>query len=489
METTNNTKGKRRIDFSFFINVAIFFVFEVLAIIAFSLGNNYVLYSILSLILLIFLILITFKQINKDGLSTFAFFLFPLFIFGLLSALSYFNKDPAFALFGGLTVFIPFAITCIACCGYLASSISSFSIKKAMFVIYSALAILSLINLIITLVQFTPFYTLLYRDKYIYYDGEISNVPISGMAFALFGFSSNEVSIEYFSLFPTLLLTAFIPMMNVSLKKQIKLFICYLSFVVIGFYSLLLTVSLMTLISDCLVVLVILAIYLLIRFNYQGKIIKRLLISLCVLGSLVFIVMLINSFENGAGFINSFQSLIKNNSLLDRIFNSNRLVAQYNPILRTLTSTSGGSYIYLFGFFPGVAIDVGITNSWLFDNIMTSGIFGGLFFIFSLIIGIRRLGMYYRYSLDTSSEKGTIISFISVFLIYSLINYDASPFIFKDYLYPLYLSGPFLIVLFLFSYTNCRSTSIEQKKSEEILENKDDKVLGNNHMECDYEKK
>ena len=98
MEMAKEKANKRKIDFSAFANVVVFFTLEVLAFIAFSLGSSYILFSVLSFVLLIFLILVTFRQIKTDGLASFGFFLFPIFIFGVLSALSVFTKDPMFSL-------------------------------------------------------------------------------------------------------------------------------------------------------------------------------------------------------------------------------------------------------------------------------------------------------------------------------------------------------------------------------------------------------
>lgn len=464
MEQVVEKKVHRKINFSAFGNVVAFFTLEVLAFIAFSLGTSYILYSVLSLVLLVFLLLVTWKQINKDGLATYAFFLFPVLVYGLLSALSSFTWDPLFSLHG-LSFFIPFGMTCFAACGFLASSLKTFKISQALLVIYSAIAVLTLINLLATMIEFTPFYTLIYRGKYIYYDGNISEVSVSGMAFALMGFSVSEVSVEYFSLFPSLLLSAVIPLFFIKFKENKSVFSLYLVYFLLGVISLILTVSKVTLITDFLVAVVVLFVLLFAKLNWKGKVLKIVFIVFLCLFIVGFALVFCNAQTDVSAF-KWLQNIIANNALLDRLFNSNRFISKYNAILYDVISNDK-----FFGFYHFAEMTEGYLNglypssSWIFDNFMTSGVFGVVFFAFFLVIGIRRLLKYYRESSDGKMEKALLVCFIFSFLAYSLISYDATPYIFSKEMSPIYLSGPFLVVLFLLSYAFYKSL---EKKVEAI---------------------
>lgn len=458
MEIAKDKSNKRKIDFSAFANVVVFFTLEVLAFIAFSLGSSYILFSVLTFVLLVFLILVTFRQIKTDGLASFGFFLFPIFVFGVLSALSVFTKDPMFSL-GGNAFFIPIGMTCFAACGYLVASLKSFSISKALLVIYSALAILTLINLIATMVEFTPFYTLIYRNKFIYYDGDISDVPISEMAFALLGFSISEVSVEYFSLFPSLLLTAFIPLFFLKFKQNKTVFMLYLGYSVLGLFSLLTTVSKTTLVSDVLVFVIVLLVLLFSKLNWKGKVLKIVSIVFGSLFLLGLVVLFLNAQEGASGIFATLQNFISGNQILNKLFNVNRFADSYNKILNALlTTNSTGDFVYLFGFYP--TYNVPVSNSWLFDNLMTSGIFGFLFFAVFLVLGVRHMLIYYRNSDDNIKDKAMIVAFIFCFFFYGIINFDMTPLIFSKTLSPIYLSGPFLVTLFLFSYTAFKTINV-----------------------------
>ena len=458
MEMAKEKANKRKINFSAFANVVVFFTLEVLAFIAFSLGSSYILFSVLSFVLLIFLILVTFRQIKTDGLASFGFFLFPIFIFGVLSALSVFTKDPMFSL-GGNAFFIPIGMTCFAACGYLVASLKSFSISRALLVIYSALAILTLINLLATMVEFTPFYTLIYRNKFIYYNGDISEVPISEMAFALLGFSVSEVSVEYFSLFPSLLLTAVIPLFFLKFKQNKTIFMLYLGYSLLGFFSLLTTVSKTTLVSDALMFVIVLLVLLFSKLNWKGKVLKIVSIVLGSFFLLGLIVFFINAQEGASGIFVTLQDFISGNQILNKLFNANRFSDSYNKILNALLTTNGtGDFIYLFGFYP--TYNVPASNSWFFDNLMTSGIFGFLFFAAFIVLGVRQLLIYYRKSDDSMKDKAMIVALIFCFFSYSLINFDMTPLIFSKTLSPIYLSGPFLVALFLFSYASFKTLNV-----------------------------
>ena len=219
------------------------------------------------------------------------------------------------------------------------------------------------------------------------------------MAFALLGFSISEVSVEYFSLFPSLLLTAFIPLYFLKFKQNKTIFMLYLGYSVLGLFSLLTTVSKTTLVSDVLVFVIVLLVLLFSKLNWKGKVLKIVSIVFGSLFLLGLVVLFLNAQEGASGIFATLQNFIANNSILNMLFNTNRFAASYNKILNALlTTNSTGDFIYLFGFYP--TYNVPVSNSWLFDNLMTSGIFGFLFFAVFLVLGVRHMLIYYRDSDD-----------------------------------------------------------------------------------------
>lgn len=224
---TENRPAKKKFDFTSYAVVVGFLCLEVLAFISFYLGHSFILYGSLSIVLAILLGLVTYRQINKDGIASFAFFLFPLFVFGLLTCLSNFSYGSIGAPGVAETVFVPIGMIFISLSGFLSAYTKGFKIRLAMIVIYSALALFVFINLLITMIYYVPFYTLIYRNSYIFYDGKPSALPIGAMAYMLFGFQVKQVTLEYWTLFPSLLLTAVIPLFFLDRKAYKREFIIY----------------------------------------------------------------------------------------------------------------------------------------------------------------------------------------------------------------------------------------------------------------------
>lgn len=466
---------KKKLDFSSLAKLGGFFALEVIAITAFSLGNSFVFYSIVSLVLAILLALITYKEIKKEGLSNFAIFILPIFIYGLLIALGNFRIDPTFVLDKVTVYFVPFGLSLFALCGYLVSYIKTFKISTALLVIYSALAILSLINLIVTMIQFAPFYTIMYRGLYLYYYGKPSDVTISEMAFSLIGFSLSEVSVEFFSIFPSLLLSAVIPLLFIKYKENKRLFLTYLGFVVLGALSLILTINVSVLVTDLLIGIVLLIVILFSKNKLPTKVIKPGIITLTSLVGLFVVIMFLTSQMNKGGFFNSIQTLFMNNPVLNRLFITNRIVAPYRGILDDIFGNKifgfphfGKNVVYDFpeGIYP--------SGSFIFDNFMFSGVFGWVFFAFILYIGFRQLSSYMKCEEDSKAERYTLLGFVLTFFTYSAFNFDATPYVFKSDTVPFFISGPFLIVLFLLGYcfnkTALKAKVVEVKKEENAHE-------------------
>ena len=197
--------------------VVIFLILEVFAFTMFSFGNSYILYSVLGIITFLLILLVTFKEIKLDGIVRSGFFIFPLFIFALITVLSnYFKVNTNID--AVTKAFVPIALVAFSCCGAILSLNKSFKISTALLVIYSTIALVTIINFIMTTAQFGGFHTIIYKDYYMYYGGARSSVSASGMAYALVGYEFKEVTIGYYSLFPSLLLSSAIMLFFVSFK-------------------------------------------------------------------------------------------------------------------------------------------------------------------------------------------------------------------------------------------------------------------------------
>ncbi len=481
---------KKKFDLSNYGKAVCFILLEILAVLSFSLGSSFIFMAILSFVILVLIILVTFRQIKADGVASFGFFLFPILIFGLLSILSYFKYDPNFIMYESSFLFlIPIALICFAGSGYLINLTGAFKIRYALIVIYSGIALLTFINLLVTMIQFVPFYTLIYRDAYYYYDGARSSASVGNMAYFLVNFSMVEVSLAYFSYYPMILLTAFIPLGFIKFKENKKLFITYLAFGVLGLISLIFTINKMTLLLLFGVALLIGIITIYTKFNLKTKPLKIASVVIGGLAVLGFIFMFFNA-QDSVGYamrISGLRNLTTGNRIFNRLFNSNRFASAFNGILdgtfasRVIEGRSvliklfgypiTGGYVDYFGAMTWKLTD---SNSFFFDTFFTSGFFGVIFLTVILIVGIRRVFLYYKYSSDKKDEKVMVLSFVLVSLAYAFLAYDATPYIFDKTIVPFYMNNIFLIDLFLFGY--CFYNSEKPKEVIVVEEEKKEKI-------------
>ena len=472
-------KPKKKLNFESYAVVVGFLCLEVLAFVSFYLGHSFILYGILSIVLALLLLLVTFKQINKDGIATYAFFLFPLFVFGLLTALSGFNYASIGAIGVAESVFVPITLTFFALSGFLSSYIAKFKIKYALLVIYIALGLFVLINLFITMIYYVPFYTIIYKNSYIFYEGKPSEVPVGSMAYMLFGFKVESVTLTYWTLFPSLLFTAVIPLFFIKPKENKREFIIYAVLSFIAFLSLLFTISRATLITDLILVLGIALIVVAAKINNTRPTLNIMMMTLGIILLVLILIMFTNAQTNW-GFTSGIRNAIAGNSLMNRLFNTNRIAAPIKTILQDLF-TSYKLFGCVVGSYEFGTVQV-VCDRWLFDNLMSSGLFGSLFFMAALVIGIRRLFKYLKEGKDEEYLRFLCAGFILGFLVMSLVCFDSTPLVnYSEKLFPFFTCAPLLIVVFLLSYSFNETLQLKEKpieQQEEIKqEEREDEVI------------
>lgn len=451
---------KKRINFQSYSPVVIFLVLEVFAFVTFSFGDSYLLYGILGLVILALLALVTYKEIKLDGIVRSAFFVFPLFVYGLITVLS--NYYQTNTLIDTTTkAFIPISLTVFAASGCLLAGNKSFKISTALLVIYSTLALVTLINFIYTMAQFTPFYTIGYKDYFMYYGGQRSESTASNIAYALVGYQFKEVTIGFFSLFPSLLLTSAIMLFFVSPKKETRTFILYSCFTLIAFLSLLFIPTILSLITDVIVLIVIAVLVLFSKKILPSKPIK---IGVIVILSLVFIgIVLVFLNAQEWSWLSGYQNFIASNSFLNKLFNGNYIAVNVKDILYDMFSSEK-----IFGFFysrPLYDIVAVPSNMWIFDNLMTSGFFGGIFFLIAIVYGILGLNKYMKYSDDNIKDKTSLYALILSYFLYTLISGDVYYQVFNLKFNFIFVTGPFLVIVLLLGYASNKG-----RKCKAILE-------------------
>lgn len=434
-----------------------FLAMEIFALMAFSFGGSFVLYGSLSLALVILLIIFNIKEVTLEGVSSIALFIIPLFLFVLLTAVGTFSRYNAFytnTISVADIVFVPLGLLPLAFSGYLLSKDCSFKLSTFLVVIYSALALLSLINLIANMVNLGAFYPFFYKGYSMYYGGKPSAVTVDKFAYVLEGFTFIEVKMSRYLLFPALLLTSSVGLFFIKPKENTRLFVIYCVYSFIAFLSLLLVPSLLGLLCAIGIAIVDVIAFLIKKFNLPFKPFKIVLIVLLAIFVLVLAVMFLNT----QSFSSGFHSFISGNSFLDRLFNTNRFVHEFNPFLED---------IFVKSKFLGFA-GLDLSGSYLFDNLMTSGLLGGLAFLAILYFGFKAFYLYIKHGeKDELYVKLVLLVFVIFFFAYSLVFNTGSYGVFYDITQPIYMSGPFLLALFIFAYVYSSSYRIKENMKKE----------------------
>lgn len=454
--------------------VAIFLMFEVLTFVSFGLSNSYIVYAFLGIFVLLLLLIAHFKALKGDGFFNLLIFIIPIFLFGLISALSSINAATNSSIL--LRILVPLGLISFASLGYLSTLGNGFKISTAIILIYGGLALITLISYFATMVQYVPFYTLIYRNSYIYYNSARSELSIGSTAYFLSGFSIREVSVEYFSLYPSVLSTSVIALLFISPKKQTKKFVLFAIYAFIGLLALLTMPTRLTLITDVLIAISVLIIVLFFKNKINSKIFSRVVLILSIIFLLMFLILVINAQKGWSGFA-WFRNIIASVPPLNKLFNANGLVQKYNTILDGCLNF--GAWL---GFMPDTEFSSTLhysflTNSIVFDTILYNGVFGLALLIVIIVILVRRIITYVRKSVDDGLTKALIIAFLLVFFGYSSINFDSQPYMYYSNIIPFYQNGLFLICLYLYGYVYSQSVPEKEKKTEENHEIVEEEIL------------
>lgn len=436
-----------------------FFIFQLLAITAFTLANSIIIYSVIAVLFLVLILVVGIKDFKIKQSTDFFIFLIPLFIFAALTAFSAFSLKNISIL---INIFSLLGVMSFALIGFLSRKVEGFKISTALLVIYGAIAILVLISFIITMINYVPFYPLIFKGQYFYYNGIPS--PAYTDANQLMGFAFKDVSLEYYSLFSILLFTSVVALRFVSFKENKREFFLYLGFAVLGFLSCLFTLNEMSLITTPIIIVFLLFVTFYPKKDKPMKIAKIIFYVLLAIAGIVFLLFFLNAQESSTA-LEPLQNLIKSNGVLNKLFNGNRISA---AIKQTL---SGNLTDLLLGYGGNAYLIFSnkmLSNSLIFDSILTSGLIGVIALVAFVVFTIRSLKRYYSISEDSQAQKHLIIAFIGTFFIYSMLSLDSSPETHSLYIQPATSNAMFLITVFLIGYSY---TSRKSKKEIEVVSN------------------
>ena len=446
-----------------------FLALEFIALLAFNFSGSFVVFGSLSLALLVLLIIFNISEIKKEGLSNVGLFYIPLFMFTLLTAISPYSiphmRIGDFSL--AELIFIPLGILPIAFVGYLLSIDRNFKIKNLLIVVYGALGLYVLLNLLVNIVYFGAFYPIIYKGYHLYYSGLISQLPVNDFAYTLEGFKFIEVEMSHYVLYPALLLSSSVMLLYVSPKKEKVQFIIYAVYTLVALLALILVPSLLSIGAIIAVALLLLVIYFGKRYVKTRKVFKIIMIALLVLFGLGYLVYLLNN----QAFAGGISKIIAGNGLLNKIFNTNGYAQAYNPVVTNIFNAN-----HLFGF-ASVEVDVDIyeelhlSGGFIFDTFMTSGVFGVLCLFAFIFVGFKSFKKYFYGHSDEFHYQALLLLFVIVFIGYSAFFNSGEYALYYRVYKPIYMTAPFMITVFIFSYVYCKGHPYvpEVEKKEETV--------------------
>ncbi len=428
-------------------------------ILSFLTNFNNIVVFVLALLSLGLVILLSYKKIKEVSFYVLGIVFIPFLSYGVICAISNFSTD----LYTISTrIFLVVNILLFLVAGYFSRLIEGFDFKWIFKGIFLSLSIICLINLIATLVSYGPFYGFRIPYYYSYYDGSEARVTVSGCAYALCGFSIKQVPIEYYLVYPFLLLSSIFMYLLGNRKDKFNI-ISTCCFVLVALISLIFVISKISLIFIVLYLLFIGVISILLIFKkIYGKAFKYCLIILTFLGAIFFIVFFINSQYNLTG----FRNFIASNRLLNYVFNTNRYSEGARVILNGIFSTNK-----IIGFPVYFDYDYGLasypSNNILINQFMYSGVFGFIFFIILIGLFVYTFKQVKKLDIEDKVYKYLPLLFIISYFAATFISDQSSFDLYNPKLISAtYLSPFFLMSVFIFGHYYSLANSGGKKDEE-----------------------
>lgn len=420
----------------------IFLILEALALLSFGLADANVIYRYLGFVIALALIPFAVLFVSKKEIVSLVIFAIPLIVVALLVSYSTFSLktmnygflDNTSVLLGSLAFFV---------LGFVVRKIDKFKIENVLLVIGAAIALLVLISLFYSIFRYGPFHTAIYKNLVYYYDGHLYFV--SDETKWLLGFEMKETLVNYGNFYGALLVAALPGLLFISPKTDLRKFLIVLFIGLVGLLSIILVPNAKALLMLIPVVIFALVFRFVKKKDKMHKVIKGVFFACLGLGGLALLFVLLNN----PG-VPAIQNLILNSRVLNRLFNSNRVILPINEVIRA-TLTSGG----LFGL-SRASIDglVARTGAFEFEIMKEGGFFAFLFLLVFLVFIIISVWKYLKNSQDQPFVKVIVASFLLIVLVYGSFLWTPFPFVHDSGIYiSFFRSNIFLLALFFVGWT------------------------------------
>lgn len=455
------------------VPISLFLVIELMLLLAFNLGDLGVVYRAFAIVLAIILLPKYLKSFADDLSRGFMFVFLPLVIY-LLSVtfspvfVSQSDLIPSQSVTllnrGFFTLLMSFVgALAFFLLGYFVSHTKFLAKHNFMFLIFGGIAMLLLISLLATLVNYGFFHRVLYAGKVNYYDA--TAYTISNQANLLMGFTIHTVEHHVLVTLALISLTPAIGLLFIKdIKHKVYLY-ALIAFAVIGLIVIIDFVSF----KDLIFLIPALLFALMLKFNvHKMKYFKVVMIVSLSLIGLAIVIGILASFD-----VSFVINLIKSNGLTNRIY-YNGYTQKFMGIIKESTDFRfifGNPYIYtelqpVYQTFP--------SGNLLLDMVRETGLVGGIFFTIFLVFAIKIAIDYINSEKDDNLIKFLIVGFLLTLFSRYMLYYPFNQLTFTDSYwsinyFPFVESKEFAITLFLIGYMYVSKTTLNTVETE-VLE-------------------
>lgn len=453
--------------------LAIFLAVELMFLIGFNFGDFALIWRILAFVLAAVLVPVLFKELDTSLTRGLFLVLAPLFLYTIITLFAPAYKtgetESVRVILMQRSVFTllfnVLGLLSIVLLGYFVSRSNVIKSIYVVLVLFGGLALLLFISLIITLVNYGPFYRLIYKDQVNFYHGQPYNVVIQSSY--LLGFKIITADYRVLS------------NLGLSLSVLSLGFLFLTDFkdkvVVIGI-SVIAGIGLLTLVllPDFIALIFLLpAVVLGLILKFKVYKIKGFNIALyvalgviCLLAA-IFLLTAFNAFN--------ITSLLAQNKLTRKLFLNGIFTRFYGVLRESLQSN------FIFGLNSTNMVDslgyptgdkVFPTGNILFDALRIDGIFGFLFLSAFFVLAAVTLVRYWRKSQHEDAIKFMLIAFVLTVFARFMFYYPFNIYVFTndfwqiDY-FPFIESSYFALFAFIIGYAHVDQTKKEIITTEE----------------------
>lgn len=465
--------------------LAIFLILECLAICSFALGGiNYIFYA-LGIVVGVMTILFTYNRFKGENFKSLILFMLPMFG---LSILVSFGTLFSPHIVENILLFL--AINIFMFLGIASRKFENFKPDIILIVIGAAIALLLLISMFATWIEYGLFYVARFKNTPIYYY-KAATFDVTKEGLFLVGFKFKEVSLDYSVAFAVILCCYLLALIFISPKENKRKFIIYAALGSIG----LIYILTLPYFKAFIFLVPALAIALIYRFiklsDKHNDIINYVLLGITALAIIFFLFAFLNATGNPefnpylkedaisslSKYIADGGDTLKDNGFrffIYRIFNGNRIMAPINQIL------GNSSYKQNFFGFTNIFDETKFyyddfkelqkalfTNSKMFEIelVKEGGILAVLFMVFLIVSSYAMIRKYMKSSKDEKHEKIVLVSIILSYVFFKTFENDSFPIIHEPDNYYAFMRNPLtLVVIFLLGMTFVSSAPLVKKE-------------------------